>query len=151
LVGEVDGRRIIIDPDDQRAVIIRFRGEPPIELSTYPSRSKPMSGQSEFRFEERVLRAKFQCARAEESLGDELSRARAVMALRPLLALRELKSLAATPSGIVARFDYGNPAYIPAAILRESLPLLTGLAALIEPSSAVDREPFESGTSDISK
>ncbi len=132
LVGDFEGRRVVVDPDDQRAILVRFRGEPEIELTTYEARVPPRLGQRDFRFDDRQLRARLKTSRASSLLEARLRHSEALAALLPLLDHRQLSSFAVTASGIVARFDYGSPPYIPAPVVRETVPLLVRLAAVVD-------------------
>lgn len=132
LVGDHAGRRVVVDPDDQRAIVVRFLGEPEIELSTYEPRARPRGAQRDFRFEPRALRARLRTCRATPELEERLRASKAARSLEPLLAHRQLASLAVTSSGIVARFDYGSPPYIPGPVVREVVPLLVAFAAAVE-------------------
>lgn len=133
LAGERSGKRVVVDPDDQRAIVVRFRGEPELELTTYEARVPARPTQRDFRFDDRALRARLKTTRASKELEARLRASDLASLLGPLLAHRELASLAVTSSGIVARFDYGSPPYIPGAVVLETVPRLLELASLVEP------------------
>jgi len=137
LQGTLAGYRVTVDPDDQRRIYVRFDSEPQLELHSFVHNKRSPSGTRAFRPASPVLAAQFKTAHASPAIIERLNRASGLSeALRPLRFLRALKTLSASPQGITAVFDYGNPPYIPAEVVDDVLPRLLGLARVIEGSDA---------------
>lgn len=136
LVGEYQGYRVTVDPDDQRRIYLRFDGKPAVTLHSYAHNKRPANGQRTFRPNSKVLSAQFQTAQASDAIMERLNSDEALPGIiKPLKFLRELKTLSVTENGVTAIFDYGSPPYIPASIVEDVLPRLVALARIVEPRS----------------
>lgn len=138
LAGELRGRRVHIDPDDQGRILVRFRGQPAIDLRTYEHSLRAPRGMVTLFFGKRELDRFFRTRFAspevagQPSLAPEL--AARVEPLREGRFARNLQALTITSEGVTASFDFGRPRHLPAQAVRELLPTCLDLADLIEPS-----------------
>ncbi len=141
LVGEYEGYRVTVDPDDQRRIYLRFAGRPSVSLHSYAHNKRPAQGQRNFRPTSKVLSTQFKTAQASDEIMERLNADEALPSVvKPLKFLRELKTLSVTENGVTAVFDYGSPPYIPASIVEDVLPRLVSLAQVVEPvPEAIDR------------
>jgi hypothetical protein len=155
LVGEYQGYRVTVDPDDQRRIYLRFESRPAVSLHSYAHNKRPASGQRTFRPTSKVLSSQFQTAQASDVIMARLNGDEALPALiKPLKFLRELKTLSVTENGVTAVFDYGSPPYIPASIVEDVLPRMAALARVVEvPEGAevVQRAQPSNGAQDAGK
>ena len=142
LSGDVDGFRVLVDPDDQRAIRVRFPDESlGIELHTYEHNQRPRKGQRAFRVTGTGVSGWFKTSFATPELIEAVHDERVLAEFRALRTIRELSSLSLTPSGFRAVFDYGSPPFIPASIVREVVKGLIDVARRLH--EAVASEPHE--------
>lgn len=133
LDGIIDGFRVSIDPDDQRRIYIRFNHAPAVGLHSYVHNKRPAQGMRSVRLVSPRLSTAFKTAHADDAVADRLNDAKDLdEQLKPLKFLRQLKTLSVTSSGIAAVFDYGNPGYIPAEVIDDTLPRLLALAQVVD-------------------
>lgn len=133
LSGQVDGYSVVVDPDDQRRIYLRFLNSPAVELHSFVHNKRAASGLRSFRPSSAVLAGLFKTSHASAEIIERLNHSDEVIeSLRPLKFLRPLKTLSVTSSGIAAVFDFGNPPYIPAEVVDDLLPRLCCLARTIE-------------------
>ncbi len=136
LSGEYRGFGVVVDPDDQRRMRVRFRGNPRVNLRSYDVAKPPSPGMSTLFSDDKAFDAFFKTRHvgdAERAVLEDALRPSELLV--PFRAVRELKELSVTEGGVSAVFDYGNPAYIPVNVVRELLPALVALARLIEPTA----------------
>ncbi len=149
LTGEYQGFAVVVDPDEQRRIRVKFKGRPRVDLRNYEVPTPPPQGMGTLFSRDKHFDAFFKT----RHVGSE-ERARLEVLERPseLLApfrhLRELKQLSVTDSGVSAVFDFGNPPHIPADVVEAVLPALVDLARLIEdpdepPAQNEEDVPFE--------
>lgn len=142
LDGEVDGFRITVDPDDQRRIYLRFSSAPAIELQSYAHNKRPAPGQRSFRPTSSVLGQLFKTSHGSTEMIERLEADEEISGvLKPLKFVRSLKTLSVTSSGVTAVFDYGNPPFIPADVVQDTVPRLIRLAQTFE-----DPSPGHTGT-----
>lgn len=142
--GEFQGYRVIVDPDDQRRIFLKFADSPAVTLHSYAHNKRPSKGQLSFRPASRILSAQFRTSHASPEMIDKLNQAESLEEiLKPLKFLRPLKTLSVTASGVTAVFDYGSPPFIPSSVVEDVLPRLVALARIFENprSAAGDRDP----------
>ena len=134
LHGELRGFPTLVDPDEQRKLIVRFRGAPridfrsyegprcPADMTYYTSRSRAVNGFFKTRFVGEDVARRLDAADLEKLLEPFLSRHRGV--------IREFNI---TEHGATCVLDYGNPPHIPVDAVATLLPALVDWAELIEP------------------
>lgn len=138
LVGTYQGFVVIVDPDEQRRIRVRFEGAPAVDLRTYERDSGPPKTMRTVFTRDKRFDGFFKtrwAAERERATLESLEEPGTLVA--PFRRLRQLKELSVTSVGVSAVFDFGNPPYIPVAIIEELLPALVALAALFE------EPPFE--------
>jgi len=141
LTGELGGLRVIVDPDDQRWIAVRYGDvdRPRIEVHTYEHNKRMPSGLRSFRVADKKLMGWFKTAygaaeeiQALEALGPVLG---------PLRSIRQLKSFSITSSGLTAVFDYGSPPFIPVATVQEVVPALVRAAQALAEAAVPELDP----------
>lgn len=139
LSGEHDGYSIVVDPDEQRRMRVKFRGAPRVDLRSYEHGARAPHGLGTIFSSDKGFDAYFKTRFAAEDERAHIEALRRPSELiEPLCAVRELKELTITQSGVACLFDYGNPPYIPVDVVESLLPALVKLArALDMPGSTV--------------
>jgi hypothetical protein len=134
LHGHLRGYAIHVDPDDQRKLIVRFRGAPQLDLRNYESTRRPREAVS-FSTGDRKVDQFLKTRYATPDLIDRLHAARLPERLQPFFATyrHEVKEFHVTEHGITCMLDFGNPRFIPASAIADLLPTLLELAEAIEP------------------
>lgn len=144
LVGEIDGRRVHVDPDEQQRILIRFKpgasaSPPAIDLRTYEHSLRAPFGMVTLYTSDRAIdqffRTRFASPALAEELAEEDELADCIEPFRGVFA-RNLKGLSVTAEGITCTLDFGRPQHIPAEAVRELLPACLALAELIETNAA---------------
>ncbi|MGC4068228.1 MAG: hypothetical protein QM784_26985 [Polyangiaceae bacterium] len=136
LHGKLRGFLVHIDPDDQRKLIVRFRGTPQLDLRNYESQRRPR-GTDYFstgdRSADRFLKTRY----ATPELVERLTAGRLAARLPPFFDTyrHEVKEFHVTEHGITCMLDFGNPRFIPVDAIEALLPTLLDLAEVIEPSA----------------
>lgn len=142
LSGLLGGLKVIVDPDEQRLIRVRYPEDVPmprVELHTYEHNKKLPEDLRPLRIADRRLQGWFRTCYAAPAEAEIL--ARELPALAGLRSIRQLKTLSITPSGLTGHFDYGSPPFIPAAIVSEVVPLLCALASSLLDAQAMRSEP----------
>lgn len=136
LSGTFRGRAVRVDPDDQRSIKVRFRGDPRIDLRSYEHSVRAPFDMVTIHSGDRAFGRVFKTCFASEEIASRIAAAenpgRHVEPFRGRFA-RQVQSLTVTGEGVVCRLDFGTPPYIPAGALHELLPACVALADLIEP------------------
>jgi hypothetical protein len=144
LVGEIDGRRVHVDPDEQQRILIRYKpgantSPPAIDLRTYEHSLRAPFGLVTLYTNDRALdqffRTRFASPELVEELADDDRLAEHIAPFRGVYA-RNLRGLSVTAEGITCVLDFGRPQHIPAEAVRELLPACLALAQLVESSAA---------------
>lgn len=134
LRGELAGFAVVVDPDDQRCIRLRFAGGPQVDLRSYARDTGPPHGMQTVFTRDKKFDGYFKTRWAganERKILEGLDDPGALLA--PLRATRELKELHVTSAGVTCVFDYGSPPYIPAQVVEDLLPALVRLARVFEP------------------
>jgi hypothetical protein len=145
LRGSYRGRKVVVDPDERRAVIVRFETQPRIDLRSYeismPVPFDMVSVQSRAPAFNRFWKTR----RASPAIAGELLERSSVEWIEPLRGrlARNVKSLIVTAEGVTCEVDFGNPAFIPADAVRQLLVACIELAEQFEPKAAapIDESP----------
>jgi hypothetical protein len=145
LSGQYQGFAVVVDPDDQRRIRVKFRGQPRVDLRNYELPTPPPQDMGTLFSRDKHFDAFFKTryvGSEERARLEDLERPSEMLA--PFRQLRELKQLAITESGVSAVFDFGNPPHIPASVVEALLPPLVQLARLVEDpeeaAAGADRE-----------
>lgn len=141
LSGSYAGFAVVVDPDDQRCIRLRFAKSPRVDLRSYgQDRGPPHDMHTVFTGDkgfDRYFKTRWAGSR-ERRLLEELDRPGDLV--EPFRRLREVKELRVTSSGVTCVFDYGNPPYIPAERIEELLPAMVHIARIFEPADEGARE-----------
>lgn len=140
LSGVVRGYRVVVDPDEQRMIAVRFDGAPRVELKTYPGSYKAPYDMVTVHSGDRAFDEFFKTRHASEEIADRIAESDSPGRLvSPFQGryYRQVQSIAVTSQGVICRLDFGSPPHIPAAALERLLPACVALAELVEPSSSV--------------
>ncbi|HMA97560.1 MAG TPA: hypothetical protein VKP30_32975 [Polyangiaceae bacterium] len=134
LHGTLRGYAVTVDPDEQRKLIVRFRGEPRIDLRSYEGPRCPV-GLKYYSSPNRALNKFFPTRFASDEMAQRLDRAHLDPLLEPFQRRyrHAVKQLNITQHGVTCVLDFGNPPHIPALAVEELLPALLDWAELIEP------------------
>lgn len=135
LHGVLRGFAVVVDPDEQRKLIVRFRGEPRIDFRSYEGPVCPAdmvyysSGSREI---DRFFPTRF----ASREIAERLEAADLARLLQPFRGLYRdaVKQLNITQHGVTCVLDFGNPPHIPAQAVLALLPALLDWAELFEPT-----------------
>jgi hypothetical protein len=137
LHGTLRGFSVVVDPDEQRKLIVRFRGEPKIDFRNYESAAH--SGKwLHFTSGSRAVDAFFVTRYAEPAMIERLRAADLNTLVKPFTERYryEVKQMNLTQHGVTCVLDFGNPPRIPPAAVEELLPALLDWAEVIEPREA---------------
>jgi hypothetical protein len=136
LDGTYRGFHVVVDPDEQRSIIVRFHSAPRIDFRTYEHYSGAPYGLRTYRSGQRGFDGMFKTRFVSEEAAALLDAVADLSALvEPLKGRywRQIRSLSITPSGVTCVLDFGSPPYIPADCVRNLLPELVALARVFEP------------------
>lgn len=135
LVGEIDGLSVIVDPEEEQSLIVRFEHAPAIDFRTYELERAPPRGLRLYRSGNRAVDGFFRTRYAADDLGRVLKAAALERLTRPLREgyARTLKHLIVSSNGVTCVLHFGNPRHIPSSAVLELVPALVALARLIEP------------------
>jgi hypothetical protein len=142
--GELSGQSVLVDPDDLRGIRVNFGAKVGLDLSLGSRRGRPRTGWVPLDVGARRFRRRFEWAYAAPENVELLDEAQHTAQVLELLELSELKSFSLSEDGMMLSFDFGNPPYLPVALVERVLPLLAAWAAeLVElslkaPLPAVD-------------
>lgn len=139
LRGVMRGFFVAVDPDEQRKIIVRFRGEPGIDLRNYDL-PRPPAKLEYFTSRERAINSYFKTSYADPTVAARLHVANLTQLIEPfrLRYRHEVKELNLTAHGVTCVLDFGTPSHIPATVVTELLPALIALAELIEPDAVTE-------------
>jgi hypothetical protein len=136
LSGEYQGYRVYIDPDDQRAISLRFEHEPLVDFRNYEvNRGAPRRMHTYYSGDKR-FDAFFKTRYAGDQVAtrlDALEHPRKLLEAFQGPYFRQLKQLNITSNGVSCVLDFGNPPHIPGAAIELLLPAMAELARVIEP------------------
>jgi hypothetical protein len=142
LVGHYQGFAVVIDPDDQRRIRLRFETGPAVDLRSYLRDSGPAHGMRTVFTRDKKFDGFFKtrwAADAERKMLESLEAPGHY--IQPFHMIRELKELNVTNVGISCVFDYGSPPYIPVEVVEHILPAMAALARLFEAPQPADAAP----------
>jgi hypothetical protein len=144
LTGRYLGRVVRVDPDEQRAILIRFAGAPSIDLRSYERPQRAAPGMKQIRSGDAAFDDFWKTRFASQAIARRIEESELPSRLSEPFKLaywRNLRSLSVTESGITCVLDFGNPPYIPADALRVLLPALSALADFVEDVSRARSAP----------
>jgi hypothetical protein len=135
LVGTIDRFKVVVDPDEQRRIAVSFLQEPGIVVHHKMDARRPPPGYSTFRLKNQRVATFFPTCWATPAgvavLGDG-------SCLEPIVRmlgdLRAVKDVNLTASGLIVSFDFGNPPFIPAEVVRSAVPVMIRLAQTLSHS-----------------
>jgi|GEM_PF-6698161 len=140
--GEVLGRSVLIDPDDLRGIRVTFGTKVALDLSLDPRRGRPRTGWVAIDVSARRFQRRFEWAYAAPGIESILDDSTHTAEVLELLDQRTLKSFSINDDGIVVTFDFGNPPYLPPAMVERVVPLLAAFASeLVSHSERVALTP----------
>lgn len=137
LRGEFEGYKVLVDPDEAARAVLWFQKECPVDLRSYGHWKRLPPGYEPFSTGDLALDRWLQSrlvrnhADVESLLSEDFKSALSEVRF----AGPELKQFAVDAERIECRFDFGQPPYVPPALLRRLLPALGKLAAVIEESA----------------
>jgi hypothetical protein len=138
LAGQYLGRAVRVDPDEQRAILIRFAGAPSIDLRSYERPQRAAPGMTQIRSGDALFddfwKTRFASKAIARRIEDSDLPSRLIEPFK-VAYWRNLRSLSVTEQGITCVLDFGNPPSIPPDALRLLLPALSALADFIEAAS----------------
>lgn len=134
--GDLQGRGILVDPDDLRGIRVTFGTKVALDLSLDPRRGRPRNGWMPIDVSARRFQRRFEWAYAAPGHEGILEESMHTARVLELLDQRALKSFSINDSGIVLTFDFGNPPYLPVALVERLVPLLAAFASELVRSSA---------------
>jgi len=134
LYGTLRGYSVVVDPDEQRKLIVRFRGEPRIDFRSYEGPRCPV-GHTYYSSRNRAVDTFFTTRYASEEMVERLDAANLPALLEPFQKgyRAAVKQLNITSHGVTCVLDFGNPPHIPAEAVEDLLPALLDWAEAIEP------------------
>jgi hypothetical protein len=133
LSGTYRGFAVVVDPDDQRRIRLRFEGSPKVDLRNYEKDGRPPHDMRTVFTRDKKFDGFFKTRWAGEQERVQLeSLERPGALLAPFRLVRELKELNVTAAGVSCVFDYGNPPFIPRDVVELLLPAMVELALFFE-------------------
>lgn len=134
LHGTMRGFSVLVDPDEQRKLIVRFRGEPKLDLRSYEGPRCPI-GMEYYTSRDRSVDNYLKTRYASPEMALRLNETPLAELLRPFRERyrHEVKQLNITEHGVTCVLDFGNPPHIPVTAVEELLPALVDWAEAIEP------------------
>lgn len=155
LSGTLRGRKVLVDPDDQRLIAVRFAGAPRVDFRNYEAASlrapfgmvTAYSGDRAF---DRFFKTRF----ASEEIVDRIAASeRPGDRVAPFEGRysRQVKSLSVTSDGVNCRLDFGSPPHIPVGAVEQLLPACADLADLIEGRGDCVQSPSGENSSKASR
>jgi len=134
LTGSIDGFKLVVDPDEQRRIWLTWSISPGLIFHHRPDTRRPPPGYAAIRVKNQRVASFFSTSLATpegaRSLGDGGPLEAFVLTLRELGGL---KDASVSDAGISLTFDFGSPPFIPAGVVRASVPALVGLARALSP------------------
>lgn len=134
LIGTFEGFKVLVDPDEQRRIMVSFSAAPGVVLYHKADHRRPPPGHSSIRLKNQRAAAFFPtCWATSEGAalledGEELE-----PLVRLLSGSRAVKDVNLTASGVIVTFDFGNPPFIPSQVVRSVVPALIRLAQTLSP------------------
>jgi hypothetical protein len=129
LSGTIEGFKLVVDPDEQRRVWLSWPDPPGFVLYRQTDAKRPPPGYAPIRFKNPRVAAFFSTTLATAAAagkfpdGDEFE-----PFVRSLANLSALKDASITSAGISLSFDFGSPPFIPADVVRRTIPAMISLA-----------------------
>jgi hypothetical protein len=139
LQGQMRGFSVLVDPDEQRKLIVRFHGEPDVDLRTYDGPQRP-SRLVYYVSHDRVVDGFLKTRYASPAMAEYLDAADLSALVRPFIERYRgaVKQLNITQHGVTCVVDFGTPPHIPARAVEELLPALLDWAEAVEPEAPLD-------------
>jgi len=135
LTGSIDGFRLVVDPDEQRRILLSWPVPPGIVLYRKADNRRPPPGFAPIRLKNSRASAFFATSLTTAAGAERLGAGDALEPfIQKLADIRALKDTSITEAGITLTFDYGSPPFIPARVVRHVLPALLKLARSLCPS-----------------
>jgi len=152
LTGQLRGFSVVVDPDEERRLIVRFRGSPAVDLRSY-SVGRRLSALPYFDHGDPRVNRFFSTRHASPAIAERLAPADLFALTRPFTDSfpGSVKQVNITEHGLTCSLDFGNPHHIPARAVELLLPVLLDWAELIEgasPEQAASSTPSEPLPSD---
>jgi hypothetical protein len=134
LYGTMRGFSVLVDPDEQRKLIVRFRSEPKLDLRSYEGPRCPIGMEyytSRDRGVDNYLKTRYASPDIALCL-DEVDLSHLLEPFRQRYR-HAVKQLNITEHGVTCVLDFGNPPHIPVTAVEELMPALLDWAEAIEP------------------
>jgi len=134
LVGSIEGFKVIVDPDEQRRIMVSFSEAPGVVAYHKADNRRPPPGHAAIRLKNPRVAAFFPTCWATPAGALLLADGEA---LEPLVRLlggsRAVKDVNLTASGVIVAFDFGNPPFIPGEVVQSVVPAVIRLAQTLSP------------------
>ncbi len=133
LTGQLRGFSVVVDPDEERRLIVRFRGNPSVDLRNYVT-GRRLSALPYYDHDDPRVNRFFTTRHASADIAERLDSADLFALTQPFIRSfpGSLKQVNITEHGLTCSFDFGNPHHIPARAVEQLLPVLLDWAELIE-------------------
>jgi len=134
IYGTLRGFSVLVDPDDQRKLIVRFRAAPKLDLRSYDGPLCP-KGMAYYSSGERAVDNYLKTRYASREMALRLDGTDMLQLLQPFRERyrHDVKQLNITEHGVTCVLDFGNPPHIPVAAVERLLPALIDWAEAVEP------------------
>ncbi len=142
LEGTYRNRRVEIDPDDTRTILVRFEHAPAVALLSHAPGGALPEGTVELRARDERFNTFWKVRRAAPALARALAEAARsdwLEAFRGPFA-RNILAVRVEPRGVAIVVDFGTPPCIPTQAIRALLPACVELAERVEPRAAAAAE-----------
>lgn len=142
LSGNLEGRRVLVDPEERR-IFVNLEASVPIDLRSYPAAAPPPAGRVTVFAGSPALRRRFKTRVAAPALARTLAvstQLDAALANFDSLGARRVSALSVSDSGVTCNVDFGTPPFIPVSALRSLLPACLELAKAVERLSRTGQE-----------
>jgi len=143
LRGEYRGFHVVVDPDEERNICVRFSGQPRVDLRSVGSTEPVPADMLPVVADDLEFNRFWKTRRASAAIADRLATAAKRAWIEPFQGrfAGQVRTLLVSADGITCELDFGTPPYMPVDAVRELLAGCVALAAAFEPAAITAREP----------
>jgi hypothetical protein len=146
--GNYEGLSVVVDPDDQRGIVVRLTQSLGLDLSLTERPGRPRVGYERFRPDTRGALRRLVRAYGSPPAIVRLESSATSREVEALLEVQQVKTFLVTEESIVITFDFGSPPYLPGDLVQRVLRVFTSWAG--ELAATPDTPPPSGGALEAS-